>query len=181
MTSPAQTTAPVVPGATATVRPNTGPTEDAIRGKRGRKPGQVAKEHKAIPASEYTMEDVDADSRGFLKRQRIERSAQQQAVDAKVLEIKQQWEDEGSPTNWNHMPVKAWVISKDFEEEALFQLGKAASLHSLKLVTGKIQRKSLPKLPLPDGKVRIPFCVVSRRTEVTGLPAGSESANSDSE
>jgi hypothetical protein len=161
------------------VRPNTPGSEAAIRGKRGRKAGQPAKEHKVIPNSEYAMEDIAEDTRGFLKRQRIERSAQQIAVDARVLEIKQEWDAEGQPKNWNYMPVKGWVISKEFEEEALFQLGKAAALHSLKLVVGKIQRKPLPKLPLPDGKVRIPFCVVSRRTQVTGLPAEAESASSD--
>lgn len=173
---------PNIPGATATVRPATGPaSEEAVRGKRGRKPGSVAKERKPIPASEFAMEDIDDDSRGFLKRQRIERTREQLAVDAKVLEVKKEWEDAGEPANWTQMPVKAWVISREYEEDALFMLHKAAGLHGFKLITGKIQRKALPELALPDGKIRIPFCVVARKTKVTGLPAESESASPDSE
>lgn len=151
---------PDIPGATVTSR-------------RGRKPGQQPKERKTIPAAEFVMEDIAEESRGFLRRQRLERSAQQQAVDQKVMSVWQEW-DVNKPAKWPAMPVKGWVISTDFEEDALFMLGKAAGLHDKKLVVGKIQRKPLPNLPLPEGKVRIPFCVVTRKVKVEEMPEGSE-------
>lgn len=144
---------------------------DSVSSRRGRKPGTKAKVHVEIPAEEFNFELVDEDTRGHLRRQRIERSERQIALDAKAREWYGQWLEAGSPTKWNLMPVRGWVIAKSLEEEALFMLGKAARLHDLTLVTGTTQRKPLPGLPLPAGKVRIPFCIVSKNTEVTGIPS----------
>jgi hypothetical protein len=161
---------PAVPGATTT----------ASKG-RGRPKGAPPKIHPEIPASEFVFEDISQEQRGYLRRQRVERSAQQKAVDRGVMEVFQDWKTAGSPGKWGLMPIKSWLISKALSEEAELMLRKAASLHDLKLVTGKTQTKTMPDLPLPEGKVRIPFCVVARKTEVTGLPAGAEVSENTSE
>jgi hypothetical protein len=163
-----------VPGGSATV------TQLKPKG-RGRPKGAPPKIHPVIPGDEYIIEDIEDNSKGFLRRQRLERSAQQQAVDRKVLAIYEEWVELRRPTKWNDMPVKGWLISKEFEEEAIIQLGKAAGLHDKKLINGTIQRKPLPNLPLPAGKVRIPFTVVARRTAVTGVPGAPADSESTPE
>jgi hypothetical protein len=182
---------PTVPGATTVgVRPANAPglpaaTVTPIASKRGRKPGSVAKERKQIPLEEFVMEQVAPETAGYLRRQRIERSREQEAVDRKVMAVKQAWQDAGEPDphNWpllaklNLLP--SWLISKDLEEDALFMLSKGATLHGLKLIVGKIQYKSLPDLPLPPGKVRIPFIVVSRK--IKDLTPESPAESTDSE
>jgi hypothetical protein len=153
------------------------PNEPAKKG-RGRPAGAPPKEHPVIPGDEFIIEAISVDQRGYLRRQRVERSPQQKAVDEQIMVVYKDWLSAGSPAKWGQMPVRGWVISKNFEEEADLLLRKGASLHDLKLVTGKTQIKPLPNLPLPPGKVRIPFCVVARKTEVTGVPASDDSAPS---
>ena|SRR5271166_2893051 len=161
---------PNVPGGVATVKPG-----------RGRPKGAPPKVHPVIPGDEFIMEDIPQESRGNLRRQRLERKPQQIAVDNRIMEVYKEWVSLGSPTKWGQMPIKGWVISRNLEEEADLLLRKGAGLHDLKLVTGKTQVKPLPGLPLPEGKVRIPFCVVARKTEVTGVPTESSTASEDSE
>lgn len=163
------TTPPTVAGA-ATVNV-------AERKGRGRPKGAPAKDHPEIPVSEFVIEDIDADHRGYLRRQRIERSKQQMAVDRMIMDTYKVWLSAGSPTHWPDMPVRGWVISKALAEEAQILLSKGAVLHNKKLVNGKVQEKPLPELPLPEGKVRIPFCVVARKSAITGVP-GSEDEDS---
>lgn len=169
-------TPPAVPGATATVRPN----EAEIRGKRGRKPGTQAKVRQEIPAEQFKFENIAPESRGYLRRQRLERSKQQQAADVAVMVVYREWVQEGEPNDWNKMPVKGWVINKNLAEDALFMLAKAVGLHSKKLVTGKVQEKPLPNLPLEPGNVRIPFCVINRRTKTVNVPGEETEGEPDS-
>ena len=164
------TNLPNVPGGVATVKPG-----------RGRPKGAPPKVHPVIPGDEFVIESIADESKGYLRRQRLERSKEQKAVDTKIMDIFQLWKNAGSPTKWGQMPIQGWVISRNLEEEADLLLRKGASLHDLKLVTGKTQVKPLPGLPLPEGKIRIPFCVVARKTEVTGVPTESSTASEDSE
>jgi hypothetical protein len=149
---------PNVPGATP-LRPGPavpGATVTSIASKRGRKPGTVAKVRAELPAEEFVIEKIPEDDRGKHRRQRLERSKQQTAVDNRILAVYKLYKDSGSPKNWTDMPVQGWVLSKQFEDDALFMLRKAANYHGKKLVVGKIQ------YGLPDGKIRIPFCVIDR-------------------
>jgi hypothetical protein len=166
---------PTIPGAS-----NVTSIAEARKG-RGRPAGSAAKEHPTIPADEFVIEDIDRENRGALKRVRKEWTREEEAVARKTLAVYKLWKEAGSPSDWNLMPVQGWVISKQYEEEALRLLYKGASKHSLKRVLGNIQRRPLPDLPLPDGKVRIPFCIVARKTEVTGLPAADDSGAAESQ
>lgn len=118
-----------------------------------------------IPKDEFIMEDVAPEDRGNLRRQRIERSAQQKAVDAKVIEVWREWRNSGSQKEWTRMPIKTWLISERFAEQAHTMLYKATQLHGKKLVTGK----DTPAKDQP-GKVRIPYCVVDRKSDIIGVP-----------
>jgi hypothetical protein len=166
---------PTIPGATATVIK---PQETT--GKRGRKPGSQVKERQEIPADQFKIESVGEESRGYVRRQRLERSKQQQAVDIQVMKVWQEWEAAGSPRKWTDMPVKRWVINRQFAEDAQFMLAKAVNLHGKKLVTGKLQEKPLPNLPLGPNEVGIPFCVISRAVKTEGVPGSETEGDSES-
>lgn len=136
-------------------RPTVVPPEKPAKSTRGRKPGTQAKVRQELPKDQFIIADVPEDERGNVKRARVERTAQQRAIDAKVLEVWRNWRDAGRPTIWNEMPVKEWPLDTRYEDDALFYLHKAATLHHKKLVVGDIKRR--------DGKSRIPFCVVDRK------------------
>lgn len=125
--------------------------------KRGRKPGSVAKVRAELPPDAFRIESVAKDDRGVVRRKRVERSPQQKAIDAKAMEVYKEWIAAGSPTDWLKMPIKGWIIEKRLVDDALFFLGKGATLHGKKLRVGDI----LPAEGEP-GKVRIPFCVTDR-------------------
>lgn len=141
---------------------------------RGRKPGQKAKD-RSIAMEDFVIEDVPVDERGFTRRQRGERTPQQKATDNLVLQVRKEWRDLGSPTNWVQMPIKRWPCSKSSVENALFMLRKAAALHGAKLIIGNISDKDPEGNVYPDRKWRIPFIVVDRKTPVTGAPESNES------
>lgn len=143
--------------------PSAANTETA--GKRGRKKGSTARIRQTLPADAFVIEDVEADERGAVRRQRGERSSQQVAVDSKVLTVYREWVAAGRPAKWLEMPVKRWPIEQRYLEDALFMLGKGASLHGKKLVTGHVTDKDANGRKYPDGKVRIPFCVVDRSSK----------------
>jgi hypothetical protein len=103
----------------------------------------------------------------------VERSSQQLAVDKKVIEVFREWNESGKPTEWTEMPVKKWIISTTYEEAAVKMLHKGESLHKKRLIVGNVTHR--------DGKSVIPFCVVARRTKVTGAPPQEEATDSASD
>ena len=146
------------------------PANTEAAGKRGRKKGSTARVRQTLPADAFTIEDVHEDERGAVRRQRGERTSQQIAVDAKVLAVYREWVAAGKPNKWLHMPVKKWPIEQRYLDDALFMLGKAASHHGKKLVTGNVTDKDLNGRKYPDGKFRIPFCVTDRGGNDTANP-----------
>lgn len=141
---------------------------------RGRKPGQKAKERATIPADEMVVERVPADERAASRRQRGERSAQQRAYDKLVDDVRAEWRQVGKPSDWNQMPVMRLKLSKQYVEDALFYLGKAAGYANAKLIKGHITDRDKLGKRFEDGKFRIPFCVVDRNTNVENAPSESE-------
>jgi hypothetical protein len=130
--------------------------------KKGRTKGTQNKERAILPADAFVMEDTDPDERGAIRRQRLERTEQQKAIDAKTLAVYREWVADGSPRDWLDMPVKKWAIEKRYIDDAVFYLGKGASLHGKKLVVGNITDKDENGRTYPDRKWRIPFCVIDR-------------------
>lgn len=152
---------------TGTSRPANTPT-------RGRKPGQKAKERAVIPLEEMQFETVPADERAAVRRQRGERPAHQIAYDKLVDQVRAEWRQLGKPSDWNQMPVKRLKLSKQFVEDALFYLRKAAGYHNAKLILGNVTDKDKFGKKFEDGKTRIPFAVVDRNTEVKNAPGDDE-------
>lgn len=136
--------------------------EPTVVGKRGRRKTGAKVERRPLPGDAFNIEDTDPDERGAIRRTRGERTEQQQAVDAKVLEVYKEWKADGSPSDWLDMPVKKWAIASQYVDDAIFMLGKAASHHGKKLVLGTVTNKDEHNRPYPDGKMRIPFCVIDR-------------------
>lgn len=147
---------------------------------RGRKPGSVAKVRAELPPEAFVMEEVKEDERGTVRRIRVERTPQQIAIDKRVLAVYREWVADGRPTKWTDMPVKNWPLDAKYVEDALFFLGKAATLHGVKLVIGNVSNiDPITTKPYPDGKTRIPFCVIARAKKTPATPA--EIAPSESE
>src|SRR5262245_14431315 len=103
-----------------------------------RKKGSGNVERQILPADSFKLEDTNPEERGSIRKTRGERTAQQQAVDVKVLQVWREWRDCGKPDDWLDMPVKKWPVEPRYIDDALFMLGKGASLHGKKLVVGTI-------------------------------------------
>jgi hypothetical protein len=162
-------TTPTIPGATTTTRT------------RGRPKGTAAKTRESVGRENLVFETIAEDNRAALRRRRIALTPEEEIYVRATKQVYQEWVNSGNPGDWNNMPVKGHVVDKNKEADAIFFLRKGSGYNSHKLVIGSIQHKSLPDLPLPEGKVRIPFCVIARKTRVTGLPEGSVTTEPDSE
>jgi len=139
---------------------------------RGRKPGQKAKERQVIPLEEMQFETVPVDERAIARRQRGERPAVQVPYDKLVDQVRAEWRQIGKPSDWLQMPVKRLKLSKQYVEDALFYLRKAAGYHNAKIIFGNITDKDKNGKKFEDGKTRIPFAVVDRATKVVNAPDG---------
>jgi hypothetical protein len=153
---------------TPTVAPGQAPSQPATGRGRGRPPGTKAKALPEIPMDQFVIREIPEDDRGVVRRKRVERTAQQKAVDAKVLSVFKEWDAGGREKEWTEQPVKEWVIATTYEETAVKMLHKGALLHHKKLVIGDITRS--------DGKSRIPFTVIARPKKTTTEAATPETA-----
>jgi hypothetical protein len=142
--------------------PPTSQSEQPVKSGRGRKPGSKARERQQLPADAFVMEEIPEEERGQYRRIRVERSEQQQKIDAKVLDTWRKWNEAGQPAKWDDMPIQFWLVPNRYAEDALFYLDKAAKFHGKKLVLGHVDKaKDKP------GNTRIPFCVVNRPRKST--------------
>lgn len=127
---------------------------------RGRKKGQQPKERKPIPLEMLEMHQPPEDERYRYRRKRTPLDDQTEALIQTCQGVYQDWLDAGQPTAWPDMPVVVWPVDKEFEDDALFYLRKAAGLINRKLVLGEIQEFT------PEGTdrlwVEIPYCVIAR-------------------
>ena len=149
-------------------------TTPAGKSTRGRKAGSKAKVRAELPPDAFAIEEVPEDERGTVRRIRVERSKQQIAIDGKVLEVYRKWVAAGKPAKWTEMPVQMWPLDARYVEDALFFLGKGATLHGKKLIVGNVSNKQQNGRPYPDGKTRIPFCVIDHKKKA---PASVPSDN----
>ncbi len=153
---------------------------DAPKSTRGRKAGSVAKIRAELPPDAFSIETVPEDERGTVRRIRVERTKQQIAIDGKVLQVYKLWVAAGKPAKWTEMPVQSWPLESKYVEDALFFLQKAATLHGKKLVVGNVSNKQANGRPYPDGKTRIPFCVIDRvKTSVKSAPDDAGTSEND--
>jgi hypothetical protein len=150
------------------------PEATEVKSGRGRKPGSKARVRATLPPEAFVMETVEADDRGKLRRVRVERDAQQIAIDTKVLSCYKEWVAAGKPDKWTDAPITSWPIEKKYADDALFFLHKAADFHGKKLVVGKVSAKDETGKPYTDGKVRIPFYVRDRKSSASEVVTATE-------
>ncbi len=155
MTTPPNAPKPMAP-ANGPVKPPANPPAET--GKRGRKPGGIAKPRPPLPADVFNIVEVSEEKRVEHKRRREERSDQQKGIDKLVADMYTKWINAGRPTNWADMPVHRWDLPTTYAEDAEFLLRKGAQLHGRKLIFG--HKEEYEK----DGVKRsvLPFAVIAR-------------------
>lgn len=148
---------PRQPGPNAGMRADTRTAAESATGKkkRGRPAGGAVKEYPPIPTDQFAIEILDDSDRGSYRRRRLERSAQQVAVDNMVMSVYRDWKKVGAPDDWSKMPVRRWVVDKNVEETARFMLRKAAALHAKRLIFGR-------EVTVGD-KAHITFAITDRK------------------